>query len=183
MERMAIFIDGAYFAAVLREEFDTTPVDFRLLIQKLSEGRELLRAYYYNCLPYAGNSPTPEQEERLMKARTFFHALKRIPRFEIREGEMEFRGYDSETQRPIFVQKRVDTLMTLDLLNLAFRRAISYAAILTGDSDFVPVLHAVKSEGVVTHLVHGRFAHEGLIDVADEDTPMDFEFIQDISRR
>ncbi len=72
----AVFIDGGYWAAMLRDEFSSTvtdpatgeprvvpaKVDFGKLVESMASGYELLRAYYYYCMPYQSNPPT--QEER-----------------------------------------------------------------------------------------------------------------------
>jgi len=52
MSRIAVFIDGAYLEFVLRQEFGAPRVDFELLARRLSDGRDLLRTYYYDCLPF-----------------------------------------------------------------------------------------------------------------------------------
>ena len=51
-ERSAIFIDGAYLFYLLRDEFGSVRIDYRLLALVLSEGTDLLRSYYYSALPY-----------------------------------------------------------------------------------------------------------------------------------
>lgn len=44
---------------------------------------------------------------------------------------------------------------------------ISHAVIVTGDSDFYPVINAAMNEGVHMTIVHEAFAHDKLLDVAD----------------
>src|SRR5262249_11345565 len=99
----------------------------------------------------------------------FHHALSGYPRFEVRLGRLEFRGYKSDG-RPIFEQKRVDILMGVDLALLAAKHQITDAAVLAGDSDFLPAILAAKPEGVVVHLYHGRSPHGDLVKECDERT-------------
>jgi uncharacterized LabA/DUF88 family protein len=145
MGRIAIFIDGAYLQYLLKDEFNSPKICFRKLVNRMAEGREILRSYYYNCEPYQSNPPTPEERERFGRSQRFHYALDQIPRFQVRLGKLEFRGHDARG-RPIFQQKRVDIQMGVDLVLLAAKNQISDAAILAGDSDFVPAIDAAKPE-------------------------------------
>ncbi len=51
LSRIAIFIDGAYMDHTLRDEFSTARIDYQLLAEWMANGIDLLRTYYYNCLP------------------------------------------------------------------------------------------------------------------------------------
>src|SRR5438132_262553 len=114
MGRIANFIDGAYLQFVLREEFASPKIDFGLLAQKVAGGREILRTYFYDCLPYQSQHPTTEERERFGRKQKFFSALEKNPRFQVRQGRLEYRGKDAKGN-PIFEQKRVDILMGVDL--------------------------------------------------------------------
>ena len=50
--RIAIFVDGAYFDATIRNECGGVRIDYAKLAHQLAGGVEILRTYYYNCLPY-----------------------------------------------------------------------------------------------------------------------------------
>ena len=58
--------------------------------------------------------------------------------------------------------------MGVDLALLAAKHQITDAAIIAGDSDFLPAIEAAKSEGVVIHLYHGQYPHRDLLAVSDE---------------
>lgn len=181
MTRTAVFIDGAYLDFVLREEFSLAKIDYELLIGKLSGRRDLLRAYYYCCLPYQSSIPTDEEKRRLAAAQSFHSALARIEQFEVRMGKLEFRGKD-ETGKPRFEQKRVDILLGVDLVQLAVKGRIADAVLLAGDSDFLPAIEVAKHEGVKVHLVHGTKPHQDLVDKCDRRLRIDVEFIKSIRR-
>lgn len=51
MDRVAIFIDGAYLSKVLKESFSSAQIDFSKLSTFLANGDPILRTYYYNCMP------------------------------------------------------------------------------------------------------------------------------------
>ena len=179
MGRIAIFIDAAYLQFTLREEFNTAKIDFNKLVNGMADGREILRSYYYDCEPYQSNPPTAEEMERFGRAQRFHYALDQIPRFQVRLGKLALRGHDN-SGKPIFQQKRVDIQMGVDLVLLAAKNLISDAAILAGDSDFLPAIDAAKPEGVVIHLFHGERPHTDLIAKSDERTQIDQTFINSI---
>lgn len=171
MHRIAFFIDGAYLDHVLANEFPNRRIDYqsfiRAIVAEAGPDREIVRAYYYHCLPYQDARPTTEQSERFSRMQKFFRALQRTSRFEVRQGRLAFRGLDDKGD-PIFEQKRTDLLLGIDLVLLATKRSIDEAFIIAGDSDFIPAIHAAKSEGVVIYLVCGDTCHDDLLDEADE---------------
>ena len=179
MGRVAIFIDGGYLEHV-QHGLGDPKIAFDKMTAFIAEPDELLRTYYYHCLPYQSPSPTAEEAGRFARKQRFFHALHRLDRFEVREGKLAFRGWDRVTGKPIFEQKRVDIKLAVDLVLLATKRQITRAVIVTGDSDFLPAIQAAKNEGVLIHLYHGlgeHRAHKDLWDAADSRTPITEEFI------
>lgn len=181
MNRCAIFIDGAYLEFVLKGEFSRPPVDFAALVNRIAGARELLRAYFYDCLPYQSARPSPDERERFARRQRFHHALNRIPRFEVRLGKLAFKG--TQDGHPIFEQKRVDILLGVDLVQLATKHQITDAIVVAGDSDFLPAIEVAKQEGVVVHLFHGASPHNELLACCDERVRIDGEFVDAIWRR
>ncbi|HYJ81213.1 MAG TPA: NYN domain-containing protein [Longimicrobiaceae bacterium] len=176
----AIFVDGGYFDRVSRD-CGSPRIDFGKLATELAKPDEVLRTYYYHCLPYMSPVPTPEEEERYAGKARFFSALNRLNRFEVREGKLEFRGTDRESNRPIFEQKRVDIYLGVDLVMLATKQRVHRAILVTGDSDFLPAIRAAKNEGVVIHLYHGsgpQQPHRDLWEEADDRTLITPELLQ-----
>jgi uncharacterized LabA/DUF88 family protein len=172
MNAAAIFVDGGYFDRVSRD-CGSPRIDFGRLATELSRPNDLLRTYYYHCLPYLSPVPTPEEQERYAGKQRFFSALNRLNRFEVREGKLEYRGTDRDSQKPIFEQKRVDIALGVDLAMLAVKQRIGRAILITGDSDFLPAIRAAKHEGVIVHLYHGsgpQQPHRDLWDEVDERT-------------
>jgi len=161
MARLAIFIDGGYIAKLAEQEFKVWG-DFERFSEairaqiglKTLEPLDLVRTYYYDCLPYQSAHPTPEESQRYGAKRGFFAALKRLPKHAVREGRLTYRGLDGAGQ-PIFEQKRVDLLLGLDFALLAGKHSISHVAVVSGDSDLIPAFEIAQLEGVVVWLVHG----------------------------
>ncbi len=149
--KIAIFIDGGYLSKILRNS--RAQIDFSLLSAELSQGKEILRTNYYNCLPYQSSPPSREEKERFSRAQQFHNALERLPRYEVKEGRLAKRGTDYE-------QKGIDTLLSIDLVNLAASGKISDAVLLAGDSDFIPAVKVAKSHGVNIFLYHSADRRE-----------------------
>lgn len=172
MSSAAIFVDGGYFDRVSRD-CGSPRIDFGKLATELAKPNDLLRTYYYHCLPYQSVPPTQEEIDRHLGKQRFFSALNRLNRFEVREGKLEFRGVDKDTLKPIFEQKRVDIYLGVDLVLLAVKNKIARAILITGDSDFLPAIRAAKNEGVLIHLFHGsgpQQPHRDLWEEADDRT-------------
>jgi uncharacterized LabA/DUF88 family protein len=150
----AVFIDGGYLDKVLYHDHAGARIDFEGLARVMSQPDDLLRAYYYHCLPYQSNPPTPEEQQRYSGRHRFTTRLSLLPRFEVRLGRLVCRGVDASGER-IFQQKRVDCMIGVDMALLAGKGKITNAAILTGDSDLMPAVESVKREGVLTTLWHG----------------------------
>lgn len=197
MARLAIFIDGGYLDALAEKEFRLR-IDLELLARRIvadvgaktPEPVDLLRAFYYHCPPYQGNPPTEEERRRYAARRSFFDAVKRIPRFDVREGRLEYRGQDA-SGRKVFAQKRVDLMLGLDFALLSSKRQITHVALLAGDSDFIPAFDVAKAEGVSAWLFHGPRVSENrtstyhldLWMAADERVEIDREFMESIRRK
>lgn len=193
MARLAIFIDGAYMEKVAGE-FNSR-VDYgllcaevgRLVAEGTQEPLDLLRSYYYDCLPYQGEPPTDEERQRYSGKRNFFNALRYLPRFEVREGRLAFRGTDEHGQ-PIFQQKRTDMLLGLDIALLSSKKQITHAAVLAGDSDFLPAVEVASKEGVAVWLFHGSASSRmsgyarDLWMQADERCEMNADFMRRVAR-
>ncbi len=154
INRAAIFIDGTYLNKLLEREFGRARIDYHLLAKHLAGTSEILRTYYYHCPPHQSNPPTEEEQARSRSSEQFFGALRRLPRFEVRLGKLAYRGQDPDG-RPIFIQKRVDIMLCVDLVRLAATSQITQAILLAGDSDFLPAVEVAKNHGVLMNLCHG----------------------------
>lgn len=161
MARLAIFVDGGYIAKIAQDHLRIR-VDFEKLSHAIrdtiagttGENLDLLRTYFYDCLPYQSNPPTPDETRRFGRRRSFFAALQRLPMYKVRQGRLVYRGRDDQGN-PFFQQKRVDLMLGLDVAALAAKHQIQYAAVVAGDSDLMPAIEAAQAEGIAVWLVHG----------------------------
>ena len=186
MGMAAVFIDRAYLEKMLLHDHDKQRIDFGRLVDVMVEGDELLRAYYYHCLPYQSNPPTERERARYAARHRFLTALGHIPRFEVRLGKLARLGM-TDDGKPVFQQKRVDLMLGVDMVLLSCKDRIAKVALLSGDSDFTPAVEAVKREGVLTTLWHGsrtgraRPSNE-LFQVCDERRELTAGIVQSVSR-
>jgi uncharacterized LabA/DUF88 family protein len=169
--RAAIFIDGAY----LRTQFKMHKIDpdyadmadYFLNPLRASFPLDLLRCYYYDCAPYTSPEPTEDELKRMEVHKTFVENLLSLGRWAIRLGKLQKRW---EGQREYYEQKRVDVLLSVDLVRHAAAGHIQHAVLVAGDSDFVPAVEAAKEHGVTVSLWcgHANTVHRDLISLADE---------------
>ena len=186
MGKVAVFIDGGYLDKVMFFDHNNKRLDFQKLIEQISKPDELLRAYYYHCLPYQSSPPTEEESSRFASTQKFFAALSRLPHFQVRLGKLICRGIDQHGEK-IFIQKRVDTMVGVDMALLAGKGKITRVAFLSGDSDLIPAIEAVKNEGVVVTLWHGSYSKETspsqeLYNICDERFLLSSDLVSQILR-
>ena len=187
MSRLAIFIDGGYIDKIAREF--STWIDYVKFVDeivstvssKTPNAIDLLRTYYYDCLPYQSDPPTDNERERFASKRRFFNRLGHIERFQVREGRLAHRGFDNN-DKPIFQQKRTDLLLGLDFALLSSKRTITHAALVAGDSDFLPAVEIAKQEGIAVWLFHGLTPAHELWLAADERLELDQDFMNRVAR-
>lgn len=179
--RVAIFIDGGYLDATNRDECGGVKIDYAKFAAKVAGDIEILRTYYYNCLPYQQTKPTDEEKAKFAQAQKFYAALKSLSRFEVREGMLLYRGTD-KSGKPIYIQKGIDIQIGVDLVLLSAKQQISHAIIVAGDSDLIPALSVAKNEGILIHLYHGSLPQRKLVEIADERTQITSDFMKSVTR-
>ena len=178
MSRYAVFIDGGYIKKVLRQ-FGEVKISYLKLSEEVADDEERLRTYYYDCPPYVSSTPTADEKLRQQKFDRFKHALEKEARFQVRLGRLaRYQTADG----PVFEQKKVDVLLTVDLVKLSLEHQIQRAVLIAGDSDFCPAIQVARDAGVVVQLYHHpkSKAHEELIEVCDERFQIDEGFINKI---
>lgn len=173
MARVAIFVDGGYLDKVL-EHHGRIRVDYARLSDAMAgQADERVRTYYYHCPPWQPAIATPQDSARLAGYQKFAYRLNSLSRFEVREGRLQKIG-------DRFQQKGVDIQLAVDLLTLAFTKGIEKAILVTGDSDFVPVVNAVKASGVTValHYAPQLPTHQSLRLAVDERVPITLGLLQ-----
>jgi len=195
--RLAILIDGNYLQRVASDFFEAS-VDYSVLPNRIREiisshvpePLDILRTYFYDALPYMPNNPSAEDAKRRAEKERFFTFLRRLPKYDVREGWVAYRGRDSR-RRPIFQQKQVDVLLGLDIALLSARRLITHMALIAGDSDLAPAVVEAQREGVIVWLFPGGIepssgsssVARSLIEQVDMRQQLNREFMDSIARR
>lgn len=171
MLRAAIFIDGGYIQSQIKQK--NIEADFEELADYFldplrdSVPLDLLRCYYYYCPPYMSQEPTEDEIKRMQAHEEFVEDIESLNRWSMRLGKLQKR-FDGK--RELFEQKRVDVLLSVDLVRHAAAGHIQHAILVAGDSDFVPAVEAAKEHGVTVSLWCGHYTtvHRDLIKLADE---------------
>jgi len=180
MSRVAIFVDAASLYR-LPNRCQIGQIDYCALFRQMAPGKEILRSYFYDALPFLDPHPTTRDQARYNSKKGFLHQISMLPRVTIRLGETVCRV--SDDGKRYFEQKRVDCHVSTDLVRLSAKHLITDAAILAGDSDFIPAIDAAREDGVVIHLFHGAQAKPCLLEACDERTLIDDNFMTAIAMR
>ena len=174
--RAVVFIDNAYLSKILRDEFNKERIHYLDLSNKISIGYQRLRTYVYDAYPYQDNPPTREQSDLLSGMQSFIRALEQLPSFEIRMGK--------QRPRPTgYIQKGVDVWLAVDMMRLALKQQMQKAVLVAGDADYVPVVDAIKNEGVSVTLYHSQIKSKYSWDLwkrCDERYPITRELIDQV---
>lgn len=163
--RTAVFIDGNYLYKNANEVLGRkSKLDMNLVrdgLAGLVPSRSLMRCYYYDALPALSSPPTEEEKLKTNNKQAFFRALASVPYMEPRVG------YCRYVQGKVPVQKKVDVLLAVDLVQLSMQQSITDAVIFAGDGDFIPAVEIAKTAGTCIHLVHGSVRSSDLEKIAD----------------
>ena len=79
------------------------------------------------------------------------------------------------------VQKRVDALMSVDIVRMTTGKQIFRVILVSEDSDLVPAVNSAKNAGAEVYLWYGRtsncFVHDELLEACDERRELTQSFI------
>jgi uncharacterized LabA/DUF88 family protein len=168
--RAAIFIDGGYFLSIMKKN-DIIPdyaklTDYFLKPLRKTVPLDLLRCYFYYCAPWTSNEPTGSEKRRMEEHHLFMTEIKSIERWGVKLGKLQKRW---ERNKEIFEQKRVDVLLSVDMVRHAAAGHIQHVIVIAGDSDFIPAVAATKESGATVTLWYGdkNTVHKDLLDIVD----------------
>ena len=149
--RIATFIDGNNYYLALRDFDQSLEIDmsrFATWITRAAGGRlaRFVGAYYYTgILDASGDSPLAGFLASLETKTGYF--VRREPRVR-RSSTCRSCGSPQE----YYTEKRVDTRLVAEMLQLAAVGAYDVAVLLSGDDDFVPAVQAVGALGKQVYL-------------------------------
>ena len=138
---------------------------------------ELFRVYWYDAPPFEGKARNPLDKSEIdfsvtsqaRQNRALIDTLELQPDFAVRRGVLLHSGWKlgraalaslAQASRPLTAkdlvpdmeQKGVDLRIGLDIALLSLKRIVDIAVLVTGDSDFVPVMKFARMEGVKVYL-------------------------------
>jgi len=176
MGQAAVFLDEGYFDVVTRD-YGNLRIDYESFTEALCKPDRRFRTYWYHCPPWQSDPPTQEERERFGNYQQFKDALSYLPRFKIREGRLQKVDGD-------FKQKHVDIMLAVDAIKLASTGKIDRAILITGDSDFVPVVEGIDGTGVTTTLCYdpNQPIHNSIRTAVDERFELSHDFLTDHQR-
>ena len=98
---------------------------------------------FYNAPPYQSQSPSKDEKKRKEKYDEFVDKLSRQKLVRIRQGRCRRLKENGKT---VYSQKGVDTLLTMDLMELLMNdEKINTVILIASNTDFVPVIkHLIK---------------------------------------
>lgn len=159
-----------------------TPNDVVVLVEatmkkpRLADA-ELFRIFYYDAPPFEGQTKNPVDGSALNFSATpqarlnrqLIDSLELKPDFAVRRGAIIHTGWKlgraalaslSKKPRPVtakdFVpdmgQKGVDIRIGLDIARISVKHIVDIIVLITGDSDFVPVMKFARTEGLKVYL-------------------------------
>jgi uncharacterized LabA/DUF88 family protein len=136
-EKVVIFLDaGNLFHA---SNYLKLKIDYKKLINLLKRDRWLLRAYFYTGIPTPDINLPKEYREQWRKQQNFLNELQNLG---IKVKTMPLKKTPEG-----FIEKGVDILLATDMLSLAYRNAYDTAILVSGDSDYIPVVEMVQQLG------------------------------------
>lgn len=154
-----VFIDGNNFEKAVNTLYGAqTRLDYIKLAEYIAQNKcngHLQRLYYYTA-----KNETPESEdEKRLAANTaqFADRLNKLPKCIAKVGRLKSEGTDAAGKK-IFVEKKTDVNIAVDMLSLAFTNAYDDAVLLSADTDYEPVINGVRQVGrnVIVGLVAGQ---------------------------
>ena len=172
-QRVMVYIDGSNLYHALRNAEGRADLDFSKFANKLvGEDRQLVRTYYY--IAPVDRTKQPKQYQAQQK---FFDALQKIDYFELRLGRLVYsKGWPGVPP----TEKGVDIRIATDMLTHAVAGIYDVAVLVSGDTDFVDAVQAVKGRGLhVEAALFPAFGSQTLRDAIDKEITLDSDFLSD----
>jgi len=146
--KVVVFIDNAYFLR-LKKYFFKSGIKFSVknFVENVAKKNNLFveKIFLYDAPPFQNEQPTPEEKKMKVLYDKFVYRFKGEG-IVVREGRTQRLKVDDSF---IYKQKGVDMLLGIDVVGiLNYFSDLKKVVLLTGDSDFVPVVERLKEIGV-----------------------------------
>ena len=150
MEKVIVMIDAGFLSKVSYQLGEKHYLKYNLLefSKKLSGKQNLIfnHLFFYNAPPFQSSNPSTKERKRKEDYDSFVQKLNQNKEVTIREGRCQRLKVDGKY---IYKQKGVDTLITMDLMDMPIENPkIKTVILIASDSDFVPVINRLKKLGI-----------------------------------
>jgi uncharacterized LabA/DUF88 family protein len=179
MMETVLLIDGAFIRKKFRVAMkrDLAALDVQRAAERifgvLRLPSEKYRVYFYDCPPCSEKTSLPishkaydfERTAQYSKGKKLLADIKLLPFFAVREGVLSFNGWTLKPSCygktpliddcfvPNLKQKGVDIKIGLDVAWVSFSHVAENIVLITGDSDFIPVIKTARRNGVFVYLL------------------------------
>jgi len=150
MEKILVMIDAGFLSKVSHELGEGHYFKYDLL--QFSKnlcgkfGVIFKHLFFYNAPPYQSTNPNSNQKKRKEEYDSFTSKLNRNDCVTIREGRCQRIKNNGAY---VYKQKGVDTLLTMDLMEIPIEYPkIKQIILIASDSDFVPVIQKLRKRGI-----------------------------------
>ena len=161
MEKVVIMIDAGFLSKVSHKLGEGHYFRYDLLkFSKRLAGKQNLifkHLFFYNAPPFQSSNPPPDEKKRKEEYDSFVQKLNKNKEVTIREGRCQRLKIDGKY---IYKQKGVDTLLTMDLMDMPIENPkIKTVILIASDSDFVPIIKRLKRLGIEV-ILHTYFERD-----------------------
>lgn len=182
MERVVIFIDGSNFYHGLKNNFGKASINFERFSLKLTNGRKLIRTYYYNAPIDQKENPTRYQEQQ-----RFFSTLDKVPYLETTLGRLAPRERThkcptckKEETVTFHIEKGIDVKIAIDMVAMAYKNIYDVAILVSGDGDFDRAIKEVKDTGKHVENAYFKSGHSyQLMKICDKYIELSNSYLSD----
>ena len=160
MEETLVFIDAGFInkLALHFGENKRINFDFFCFAKRIAKEQNLFckKLFYYTAPPFQSANPTTDEKKRKQGYDSFIKAISKNKDIIIREGRVQ-KTFD-ENGNPKFVQKGVDTLITIDITNIKTDyKEIKKIILISSDTDFCPIIREIKQRSNIEVILYSYF--------------------------
>ncbi|GEM_PF-6640599 len=144
-----LFIDGGALRGHLKNISEKWfgHADLRINFRAIAQG--FTKTFYYDAVPVREEREAEDAYiERIKPNREVLDAASAVDGLHVYEGDARRQGRG----RGRLVQKKVDVMLTVDMLTHAFHRNMHRATLLSGDNDFKPLIDGLVQHGMFVTL-------------------------------
>lgn len=151
MDKVIVLIDAGFLSKVSYKlgEGHYFKYDLLKFAKHLAGKQQLIfkHLFFYNAPPFQSQPPTKEEKKKKEEYDSFIEKLSQNKEeVTIREGRCQRLKVDGIYK---YKQKGVDTLITMDLMDIPLeQQKINKVILIASDSDFVPIINRLKKFGV-----------------------------------